>query len=51
MGIGGVLVLLVLSWFTGIDFLSLVGDGGPPPAQTEAAGSTGGPDPCNTFAR
>ena len=28
LGIGGVLVLLVLSWFTGIDFLSLVGGGG-----------------------
>ena len=41
MGIGGVLVLLVLSWFTGVDFLSLVGSGGPPP--TEAVGTTGGP--------
>ena len=39
MGIGGVLVLLVLSWFTGIDFLSLVGSGGPPP--TESVGTTG----------
>lgn len=28
MGIGGLLVLLVLSWFTGVDFLSLVGGGG-----------------------
>jgi uncharacterized protein len=28
MGIGGVLVLLLLSWATGVDFLSLVGGGG-----------------------
>lgn len=34
MGIGGVLVLLLLSWFTGVDFLSLVGDGGVPQTQT-----------------
>lgn len=35
MGIGGVLVLLMLSWFTGVDFLSLVGGGGaPPPTET-----------------
>lgn len=40
MGIGGVLVLLVLSWFTGIDFLSLVG-GGVPQTQTESAGTSG----------
>ena len=41
MGIGGVLVLLVLSWFTGVDFLSLVGDGGAPASQTESVGTTG----------
>jgi uncharacterized protein len=41
MGIGGVLVLLVLSWFTGIDFLSLVGDGGVPQTQTDSVGTTG----------
>ena len=41
MGIGGVLVLLVLSWFTGIDFLSLVGDGGAPTSQTETVGTSG----------
>jgi predicted metalloprotease len=35
MGIGGLLVLLVLSWFTGVDFLSLVGGGGGVP-QTQA---------------
>ena len=40
MGIGGVLVLLVLSWFTGVDFLSLFsGGGGPMP--TESVGTTG----------
>lgn len=42
MGIGGVLVLLVLSWFTGVDFLSLIGDGGGPSSQTETVG-TGAP--------
>lgn len=41
MGIGGVLVLLVLSWFTGVDFLSLVGDGGAPSSQTETVGTAG----------
>ncbi len=38
LGIGGVLVLLVLSWFTGVDFLSLLGGGGAP--QTESAGAS-----------
>jgi predicted metalloprotease len=45
MGIGGVLVLLVLSWFTGVDFLSLIGDGGAPSSQTETVGTSG---PVNT---
>jgi predicted metalloprotease len=31
LGIGGVLVLLLLSWATGVDFLSLVGGGGAAP--------------------
>jgi predicted metalloprotease len=39
MGIGGVLLLLLLSWFTGVDFLSLVGGGGGAP--TESAGTSG----------
>jgi hypothetical protein len=39
LGIGGVLVLLLLSWFTGVDFLSLVGGGGPAPS--ESVGTTG----------
>lgn len=39
MGIGGVLVLLVLSWFTGIDFLSLVGNN--PAPQSQEAGPAG----------
>jgi len=34
MGIGGVLVLLVLSWFTGVDFLSLVGSNPAPQSQS-----------------
>ena len=40
MGIGGVLVLLVLSWFTGIDFLSLVGN--QPSSSVERSSGTGG---------
>ncbi len=40
MGIGGVLVLLVLSWFTGIDFLSLVGNQSP--SSYERGTGTGG---------
>ena len=41
MGIGGLVVLLALSWFTGVDFLSLVGDGGgAPSSRSEPAGST-----------
>jgi predicted metalloprotease len=32
LGIGGLVVLLALSWFTGIDFLSLM-DGGAPQTQ------------------
>ena len=32
LGIGGLLVLLLLSWATGVDFLSLVGSGGGPPS-------------------
>lgn len=43
MGIGGLLVLLVLSWFTGVDFLSLVGGGGGGGTYTESQpGAAGG---------
>jgi predicted metalloprotease len=38
LGIGGVLVLLVLSWFTGVDFLSLFSGGSP---NTEMVGTSG----------
>jgi hypothetical protein len=31
MGIGGLVVLLLLSWFTGTDLLSLLGGGAVPP--------------------
>ena len=34
LGIGGLLVVLLLSWATGIDFLSLVGNGGGAPSET-----------------
>lgn len=39
LGIGGLLVVLILSWATGIDFLSLVGTGGSAP--TETVGTSG----------
>jgi len=42
LGIGGLLVLLVLSWATGVDFFSLVGNGG---GQTETVGTSGSPGP------
>ena len=41
LGIGGLLLLLILSWATGIDFLSLVGGGGGGGAPTEAVGTSG----------
>lgn len=40
LGLGGLLLVLLLSWVTGVDFLSLLGgNGGPPP--TESAGTSG----------
>jgi predicted metalloprotease len=39
LGIGGLLVLLILSWATGVDFLSLIGGGGGAP--TETVGTSG----------
>lgn len=33
IGIGGLLVMLLLSWVTGVDFLSLLGGGGAPPSE------------------
>jgi predicted metalloprotease len=38
MGIGGVVVLLVLSWATGIDFTSLIDTGAPSSAVTDSNG-------------
>ncbi len=40
LGIGGLLIVLILSWATGIDFLSLVGGGGGG-APTQTVGTTG----------
>jgi uncharacterized protein len=37
LGVGGLLVALVLSWITGVDFLSLLGGGAPP----ESVGTSG----------
>lgn len=39
MGIGGLLVLLVLSWATGTDFLSLLGGGDPTSSSSVGAGT------------
>ena len=39
LGLGGLLIVLLLSWLTGVDFLSLVGDGGGAP--TETVGTSG----------
>jgi predicted metalloprotease len=41
LGIGGLLVLLLLSWFTGVDFLSLFGGAGGGPVPTESVGTGG----------
>jgi predicted metalloprotease len=38
LGVGGLLVALVLSWVTGVDFLSLLGGGGVPPDSTGTTG-------------
>ena len=40
LGIGGLLVVLLLSWATGIDFLSLVGSGGGAPSETVGTSGT-----------
>lgn len=39
LGIGGLLLLLLLSWFTGVDFLSLVGGGGAPSQSVDTSGA------------
>ena len=45
LGVGGLLVMLLLSWLTGVDFLSLVGgDGSVTTAPTARVGTTGAPD-------
>lgn len=40
LGLGGLVILLLLSWFTGVDFLSLFSGGGPS-APSESVGTTG----------
>jgi hypothetical protein len=39
LGVGGLVVMLLLGWLTGVDFLSLVGSDGAPP--TETVGTSG----------
>ena len=41
IGLGGLLIVLLLTWFTGVDFLSLIGGGGVPMEDT--APTSGGP--------
>jgi uncharacterized protein len=41
MSIGGLLLLLMLSWFTGVDFLSLIGNPGTPSSGNRPTGSAG----------
>ena len=41
IGLGGLLVVLLLTWLTGVDFLSIIGGGGVPMPDT--APTTGGP--------
>ena len=48
LGLGGVVVLALLSWATGTDFLSLVGDQSPASYET---GPTGPFDGCGDSAR
>jgi predicted metalloprotease len=43
IGIGGLLLMLVLSWATGVDFLSLLGGGGAPPVESTGTSGTTGP--------
>jgi predicted metalloprotease len=41
LGVGGLLVILLLSWATGVDFTSMVGDGGSAPPPSDAVGTSG----------
>ena len=41
LGIGGLLLVLLLSWVTGVDFLSLVGGGGAPAGPSDTVGTSG----------
>lgn len=41
LGIGGLVVVLLLSWATGVDFLSLLGGGGSGGPPAESVGTTG----------
>lgn len=42
LGLGGLLLVLILSWATGIDFLSLLGGGGGAPPPSASVGTSGG---------
>ena len=45
MGIGGLVILLLLSWLTGADFLSLLSGGVPPGAETTGSSGTAATSP------
>ena len=53
LGIGGLLLMLLLSWLTGVDFLSLAGGGGPSAgrAPTQSVGTSGTADETPEEAR
>jgi predicted metalloprotease len=42
LGIGGLLLVLILSWATGVDFLSLLGTGGVEPGPASSTSAPGG---------
>lgn len=42
LGIGGFIVILLLSMFTGVDFFSMLGGGGSSPPDSSAVGTSGG---------
>ena len=48
LGVGGLIVVLLLSMFTGVDFFSMLGGGGSSQPESGAVGTTGSPPPRTT---